>query len=133
GSATGNPLLLQTKTLSPNGTGSASLIVHGASTLASDIAAGYPLTLEGSAADGGASLSYNADRTSNAPIHLTSTSASQNAFLNGNSSVLTNNASLTVDAGAGGPRLLYGGVNNPVGHTVAVNQATDSNNAGQWT
>jgi hypothetical protein len=133
GSVTGNKVVLLNKALSPNGSGAATLVLHGlGNTLATDIAAGYPLTIEGNAVDGSAVLASSADRTSNAPIHLTSTDPGQYAELSSGSNVLTNNASLIVDAGAGGPRYVYGGVNNTATGKVTVNQTTEGNGIA-WT
>jgi hypothetical protein len=131
GSASGNPLVLVNKTVSPNGGGSAVLIVQGTNTLASDIASGYPLTLQGNTTFGTAVLSYSANRTNNTTIHLTSTDANSSAWLNG-SGTLTNNGTISVDAGAGGQRFWWGDVNNTAHHTITINQTTQGNGSA-WT
>src|SRR5205823_12638943 len=47
GTLSGNPIELVQDSISPNGTGSASFIVHGSNTLEANVASGYSLKLEG--------------------------------------------------------------------------------------
>jgi hypothetical protein len=132
GTLSGNPIELYGATFSPTGAGSASFLVRTSNTLASDIASGYTLTIQGSAAGHG-QLTFTTSRTNNGTILLTSTHASFYAHLEGTEAgtTLTNAGTITVDPGANATRLWYGAVNNT--GAININESVNPTSVGPWT
>ena len=120
GSITGSPVLTSVALApSPGGPTPASFAVKGSSSLTAGVAANVTVWIQGSNAAGAATLTAANGFINAGTIRLESIEAGWGSYLIVTAGAITNTGTITVSAGAGGPRIIRASVTNQ--GTINVN------------
>jgi hypothetical protein len=94
------------------GTGAATFILGGFGTLGGNIGAGQTVWIRGSSSGANASITAAASFTNAGTIRLQSTDAEWDSILTLSSGTLTSTGTIEANLGSGGPRRIFGSLNN---------------------